>query len=168
MKKLFLPLAAGLVLLFAGCASPGGPKFSASPDATATPPPGQSLVFILRPPAFVDSANDWVVGLNGQDLVTVPNGGYHLFTNAPGLLKFTSRYVVNPLNFGLLNLLNKDREVLRLEAQPDVIHYLKIFCGQMEELPPAKGKEGLVKCSKIVPAMPTNTTSDVPTTQRPD
>ena len=134
MKKLILPFVAGLALLLAGCAS--GPKFSESGDAAATPPPGQSLVFILRTPNFAGSVISWDVGLNGRHLVTVPNGGYHLFTNAPGTMRFT---------------VNQGSEILRLEARADTTHYLKFAFGQMEELPPAKGKEALSHCNRIQP-----------------
>ena len=151
---MFLPLAAGLGLLLVGCASPKGPKYSESADSSATAPAGQSLVFLLRTPNFVDSANSWIVGLNGRHLVTVPNGGYHLFTNAPGTLKFTCRFKDNALNFGLATLLNKDREVLRMEAQSDTTHYLKLFLGKIEELPPDKGREAVAKCNKIIPKAP--------------
>ena len=151
---MFLPLAAGLGLLLVGCASPRGPKYSESADSSATAPAGQSLVFLLRTPNIVDSANSWIVGLNGVPLVVVPNGGYHIFTNAPGTLRFATRVGNNILNVGLLTLFNKEREVLRMDVQPDTTCYLQLFCGQLTELPPDKGREALAKCRKIIPATP--------------
>jgi len=154
MKTLTLTFITALAAIFVGCASPQGPKFALSGDATAKPPAGQALVFIYRTPNMVDSANSWIVGMNGQHLVTVPNGGYHNFSVAPGTLRFVSRFEDNLLNFGLATLFNKDREVLKLEAQPDTIHYLKLFAGGLEEIPATKATESLVKCKKILPEEP--------------
>lgn len=154
MKLWLLLPSAALGLFLIGCASPHGSKFALSGDAALTPPPGQALIFLMRTPNLVDSANSWIVGLNGKHLVTVPNGGYHLFTNAPGTLKFTSRFEDNLLNFGLATFLNKDREVLKFDAQPDTTYYLKLFVGQLTELPPDEGRVGLAKCKKILPEAP--------------
>ncbi len=153
-------LALLAITFLSGCTSARGPKFALSGDATVKPPAGQALVFIYRTPNMVDAANSWIVGMNGQHLVTVPNGGYHNFTVAPGTLRFVSRFEDNPLNFGLATLFNKDREVLKLEAQPDTIHYLKLFVGGLEEIPAAKAVESLVKCKKILPEEPGTTLSN--------
>lgn len=167
---MFLPLAAGLGLLLVGCASPGGPKFSESGDVAATPPPGQSLVFVLRTPTIVDCANKWVVGVNTQH-VTFPNGGYYVFTNAPGQLKLTCRLKGNFLTVSPLDLVFDDPKFkeyirLRLEVQADSVHYVKVFCGYFKELTPAKGKEGLARCERIVPEPPAASGSLPPTTNR--
>lgn len=139
MKKMFLPLLAGLSLL-AGCAS--GPKFAESGDAGLKPPPGQALVFLLRTPNFVDAATTYRMGVNGKPLIDLPNGGYHVFTNAPGLMKFSCAV------FG------EGREIFRTQAEADTIHYLKFFVSQIEELPPAKGQEAVARCRKILPPDP--------------
>ena len=137
MKNLSLPIAAGLAALFTGCAS--GPKFSESGDAALKPPPGQALVFLLRTPNFVDSATTYNLGLNGKPLTTMPNGGYHVFTHAPGTMRFSCAV------FG------EGPEIFRADAQADTIHYLKFAFSQIEELPPAKGHEAVARCRRITP-----------------
>lgn len=149
---MFLPsLACAMlaVVLLNGCASSGGPKFSLSGDARVQPAEGQALVFIYRTPNFVDSANNWIVGINTQSFVTVPNGTYYFLPVEPGTHRFTSRFENSPLNFGLATLFNKDREVLKLDAQAGQTYYLKLFAGQLTEMPPEKAKDGLSKCRKI-------------------
>lgn len=152
MKRTPLPLATAAALLLAGCATPQGPQFHQSADASAVPPRGQALVFLVRPPRFVGGANSWIVKQNGQNLVTVSNGGYYLFTSAPGTLKLTSRILNDNIDVKTLEQFDRDRDVLRFEAHADTTHYLKLsFDGQIEELPPSKGHEALAKCWKIQP-----------------
>jgi hypothetical protein len=138
-----------LPLIIVGCATPKGPKFEQSGDAALTPPSDKALVFIIRTPTIVDSANSWYVGVNGEHLVTVPNGGYYSFTPVPGTLRFATSYRVNTLNFGLGNLFNKDREKLVLNVDAGKTYFLKLNCGEVSELPEDKGKASLLKCRRI-------------------
>ncbi len=135
MKPIILASLAMITLLFVGCAS--GPKFAASGDAALKPPTGQALVFLLRTPNFVDSATTYNLGLNGKPLITMPNGGYHVFTHDPGTMKFSCAV------FG------EGPEIFRTDAQADTIHYLKFAFSQIEELPPAKGQAAVARCRKI-------------------
>jgi hypothetical protein len=87
--------------------------------------------------------------------VTVPNGRYYMFTNQPGTLKFTTRFKVNALNWGLGSLFfNKGREVLKLDAKADTTYYLKLYLGQMTQLSYENGKAALAKCTKIIDTPP--------------
>ena len=86
--------------------------------------------------------------------MTVPNGGYYVFTNPPGTLSFTTRVKINPLNFGLVSLLSTDQLVLMLDVKPDTTYYLKLFDGALKELSPENGKVALGKCKKIIISPP--------------
>ncbi|MBI3851464.1 MAG: hypothetical protein HY298_14490 [Verrucomicrobia bacterium] len=138
-------------LLLAGCATPPGSSLVESPDAAATPPSGQALIFIVRTPNFVDSATSWIIGVNGEYLVTLSNGRYYSFTNAPGTLSFSTRFANSALNVGLLTPFNKAHEILTLDTQADRTYYLKFFAGTLKQLPRQEGQMALAKCKMAVP-----------------
>ena len=111
-------LGTGAVLQLTGCTT--GPKFM-----PVTSIPGKSVVYIYRPSKFIASGNAFHIWVNQKHLTDLSSGGYFVYTTEPGEQCLEYKTAKNPLNFGLITLLEKKEELIKFNAEADTTYYLK-------------------------------------------
>ena len=127
MKKAALMALVVLTIAASGCSSykAKGPLYSAA----ATPPPGQALIYIYRPPHETFGwQRVYFVHADGTRLKDLKFGGYYPYETNPGHVKLDS---VTHLSFGHVADIAVERAAvgganLEIDAQAGQVYYVKM------------------------------------------
>lgn len=117
-----------LPLLFMAVSCANGPRFR----PMASIPSDKAVVYIYRPKQVVGLGglypvnSPWTVCPNGQDCVSLWQGGYCVFTLNPGTNVFTSS-LESPSMF--LDVIHAHEELCSTNLQPATVYYLKFSMG---------------------------------------
>lgn len=116
--RLFRIIVTGILFL-TGCAT--GPQFS--PVVSVTPE--KALVYLYRSNSFVGGANAYRIWINDMHVTDMGNGEYYPYLADPGELSFKMKMKTNLLNFGAHLLLEKQKEVLKINVEAGKTYYVK-------------------------------------------